>query len=94
MSSAFALVPAAISPSIVTSAVCRPPDANFASLEKSISANASSRNTARNAKRKKIFQRRAARCSLTAASAIRSSAARSQFGSRLSGRDEDSGKFG
>ena len=63
MSSAFALTPAAISPSIVTSAVCRPLDENFESLEKSISANANSTNTARNAKRKKIFQRRAARCS-------------------------------
>ncbi|WP_241020556.1 DHA2 family efflux MFS transporter permease subunit, partial [Burkholderia sp. Ac-20345] len=42
---------------IVTSAVCRPLEENFESLEKSISANANSTNTARNAKRKKIFQR-------------------------------------
>ena len=78
MLSALALLFAAISPSMSTSAVWR---AVFETLSpvKSNTPQAISAATPSNTNRKKIFQRRAARCSLIAASAMRSSAARSQF---------------
>ncbi len=95
MSSAFALVLAAISPSIVTTAVWRPLASLPPSPDTLRNANASAPSTARNAKRKKILQRRAARCSLIAASATRSSTARSQLGSRgaafAAGDEDESG---
>lgn len=95
MSSALALLPAAISPSIDTSAVWRLLD-SLPSPEKSNTASMIATTAISQRKRNAMRQRRARRCSMIAAIAMRSSAARSQPGSWPAPRavPEESGEIG